>query len=284
MNRLITLSIIVALLIASAAQGEVSASADPIVIEINGDSSSGQVFTVGETITITCDIVASGSISDYMNAPQYRALALANLKLFNPIASLPVQEDPYNDEVIDDVEASVSVNETLSITYTLKVEGLHTIEAGSSVWLFYSDPPYWRSPDEGGIALANDTLTFEVVDVLPVEIDIKPGSYPNSVNLGSQGVIPVAILSSADFDAITEVDRDTVELAGAGVAVRGKNNKLLAHEEDVNDDGLLDLVCKVDTENLEPGLFQDGYAILTGKTIDGRDIEGMDEITIVPPE
>jgi len=125
---------------------------------------------------------------------------------------------------------------------------------------------------------------YGIAAVKLVDIDIKPGSYPNCINLGSNGVVPVAILSSADFDATIEVDRDTVELAGAGVAVRGKNNKLLAHEEDVNDDGLLDLVCQVETENLDPGTFQDGYAVLTGKTIGGQDIEGMDEITIVPPE
>lgn len=114
-----------------------------------------------------------------------------------------------------------------------------------------------------------------------IQIDIKPGSYPNSINLGSKGVVPVAILSSADFDATT-VDPDTVVLAGAGVAVRGKGNKSLAHEEDVNGDGLMDLVCQVETENLDPGL-QTGSAILNGETYDGILFEGSDEIIIVPP-
>jgi hypothetical protein len=116
-----------------------------------------------------------------------------------------------------------------------------------------------------------------------VEIDIKPGSYPNSINLGSHGLIPVAILSSEDFDATT-VDPDTVGLAGAGVEVRGKSNKYMAHQEDVNDDGLIDLVVQVATENLDPGSFQDGYAILSGSTNDGLDFEGLDEITIVPSQ
>ncbi len=31
-------------------------------------------------------------------------------------------------------------------------------------------------------------------------VDIKPGSFPNSVNLNSNGVLPVAILGTADFD------------------------------------------------------------------------------------
>lgn len=122
--------------------------------------------------------------------------------------------------------------------------------------------------------------------VLTVGIDIKPGSYPNSINLGSNGVVPVAILSSETFDA-TQVDPETVILAGSGVAMRGKGNKYLAHEEDINDDGLLDLVCQVETENLDPGQFQDGYAILTGNLLEefgGTPIEGSDEITIVPPE
>ena len=31
----------------------------------------------------------------------------------------------------------------------------------------------------------------------------KPGSYPNSIDLISKGVIPVAILTTEDFDATT---------------------------------------------------------------------------------
>ena len=131
-----------------------------------------------------------------------------------------------------------------------------------------------------------DMGAYEYQGIIEVEIDIKPGSYPNAVNLGSYGLIPVAILSSHYFDATT-VDPDTVELAGAGVSVRGKGNKYMAHEEDVNGDGLVDLVVHVATENLDPYSFQDGYAILTGNLLEefgGTPIEGSDEITIVPPE
>lgn len=138
--------------------------------------------------------------------------------------------------------------------------------------------------DDTGAAI-DDLIFGQLIVKVDVFIDIKPGSSPNTINLGSNGVIPVAILSSADFDATIEVDRDTVELAGAGVAVRGKNNKLLAHEEDVNDDGWIDLVCQIETENLDPGTFQDGQAVLTGNLLSGScyKIEGRDEITIVPP-
>lgn len=118
---------------------------------------------------------------------------------------------------------------------------------------------------------------------LMVEIDIKPGSYPNAINLASHGLIPVAILSDEQFDA-TSVDPDTVELAGASVVKRGKGNKFMAHKEDIDGDGLLDLMVQVATEDLDPDSFQNGYAVLTGETYDGQPIEGWDEITIVPPE
>jgi hypothetical protein len=138
------------------------------------------------------------------------------------------------------------------------------------------------------IAVFDRVLTPEEIrscyqDVLEVVIDIKPGSYPNAINLGSQGLIPVAILSSADFDAL-RVDPSKVSLSGAGVAVKGKGKNTMAHEEDVDADGLLDLVLKIETENLDPDQFQSGWAILTGETFDGQAIEGQDEITIVPDE
>jgi hypothetical protein len=41
---------------------------------------------------------------------------------------------------------------------------------------------------------------------------------------------------------------------------------------------------QVETENLDPGAFQDGYAHLLGQTFDGQLIEGSDSITIIPPE
>jgi Leucine-rich repeat (LRR) protein len=118
---------------------------------------------------------------------------------------------------------------------------------------------------------------------ITVEIDIKPGSQPNTINLGSRGLIPVAILSSESFDATT-VDAGTVSLSGAGVAVRGKGDRWMAHEEDVNGDGLIDLVVHIVTENLNPDDFQEGYAVLTGQTYDGYDINGKDQIVIVPPD
>lgn len=144
------------------------------------------------------------------------------------------------------------------------------------------------SSDMGGFGMntpayfAVDTIVPEAV--LMVEIDIKPGSYPNAINLDSHGLTPVAILSTAEFDG-GSVDPVTLDLAGAAVAVRGKG-KLMAHEEDVDGDGLVDLLVQVVTGDIDPGLLQqDGdtiHAVLTGSTYDGQDFTGVDEIRIVP--
>ena len=113
-----------------------------------------------------------------------------------------------------------------------------------------------------------------------VGIDIKPGSDPNSINLGSNGVVPVAILGSPDFDAAT-VNPSTVTLAGAGVKLKG-NSGNAGSLEDVNGDGYLDLVVQVYTNQLnEPG---DGEIFLTAYTYDGPAITGSDWVRIVPPE
>ena len=116
--------------------------------------------------------------------------------------------------------------------------------------------------------------------VLEVIIDIKPGSDPNSINLGSNGVVPVAILSSDGFDATT-VDPLTIELAGAAVRLRGKGAPM-ASSEDVNGDGLLDMVLHVCTQGLELS-EGDLEAELTGRTLEGIDVRGVDAVRIVGP-
>jgi len=45
--------------------------------------------------------------------------------------------------------------------------------------------------------------TYRFVEYTPVIIDIKPGTDPNDINRGSNGVVTLAILGSASFDAST---------------------------------------------------------------------------------
>jgi parallel beta-helix repeat protein len=117
-------------------------------------------------------------------------------------------------------------------------------------------------------------------EVTPVEIDIKPGSEPNSINLGSEGNVPLAILTTSDFDA-TDVNPESVSLAGASVGLKGKSNKLMASIKDVDNDGDDDLMLHIDIEELEllPGST---IAILNGFTYSDIEIKGIDTVNIVP--
>jgi hypothetical protein len=119
----------------------------------------------------------------------------------------------------------------------------------------------------------------QIIRVITVPIDIKPGSSPNSINLGSAGAVPVAIISTAAFDART-IDPTTVTLAGAQVRLRGRGAPM-ASFEDVNSDGLVDLVVHVTTEALQLS-ESDTEAILAGQTFGGTRIRGVDSVRIVP--
>lgn len=115
--------------------------------------------------------------------------------------------------------------------------------------------------------------------VLTVLIDIKPGNDPNPVNTKGNGRIPVAILSSPEFDAPTRVDTDSLAFGRTGdepsLAFCPKSG------EDVNGDRLLDLVCHFHTQNTG---FQCGNTegVLQGETEDSVAIEGSDSVRIVP--
>jgi uncharacterized repeat protein (TIGR01451 family) len=115
----------------------------------------------------------------------------------------------------------------------------------------------------------------DICPVIPVDIDIKPGSYPNSINIGSKGVVPVAILTTDDFDAST-VDPTTVMFAGAA--------PLRWTMEDVDRDGDMDLLFHFKTQELTELNSESTEAILTGETFGGHLIEGIDTVNIVPPK
>lgn len=105
-----------------------------------------------------------------------------------------------------------------------------------------------------------------------VMIDIKPGSCPNSINLKSKGVVPVAVLTTDDFDAST-VDPVTVLFAGA--------SPLRWTTEDVDGDGDMDLLFHFKTQELN--LTETSTeATLTGTTLGGQPIMGTDTANIVP--
>lgn len=136
---------------------------------------------------------------------------------------------------------------------------------------------------EDGNINALDITTLELIvfgalteDGPPVTITIviKPGGYPNSINPKSEGVIPVAILTTLDFDA-SIVDANSVRFGPSGAGKAHKN----PHLDDVDDDGDTDMVLHFRTQ--DTGIAEgDTEACLTGMTSDGTEIEGCDFVMV----
>jgi hypothetical protein len=131
---------------------------------------------------------------------------------------------------------------------------------------------------------------FTVVCRQTVGIDIKPGSFPNSINLGSNGATPVAILGSATLN-VDDIDVSTLTLGTAGVKTVGKTDRANCNVSDVSGDfsggpegapdGFPDLVCHFVTLNIVPEAGGTTAKVM-GELIGGLAIEGTDSVHIVP--
>jgi hypothetical protein len=117
--------------------------------------------------------------------------------------------------------------------------------------------------------------------VIPVDIDIKPGSNANSINCNSENAtIAIAILTTDDFDATT-VDHTTVTFEGATEThVDRKSGVARRHEEDADGDGDTDLVLHFRLG--DTGLTCDSVeGTLEGETFDGQAITGTDAVRMI---
>ena len=142
-----------------------------------------------------------------------------------------------------------------------------TYENGDPIYLwFLSDVPiYLKSPDAG--------ITSEMT------IDIKPGNEQNNINLNSKGVVPVAILTTDEFDAAT-VDPTTAQFAGA----------VPEHWslEDIDNDGDDDLMfhfrtqeLNLDQDSTEATLTAQLTGQITAQVSSGTIVSGTDKVQIV---
>ena len=131
-----------------------------------------------------------------------------------------------------------------------------------------------------GGAFIGDSLDFALAryqgsglsSELQVTIDIKPGGFPNSINPKSRGVTPVAILTTATFNATT-VKPSTVRFGATGTEAAPARSAL----EDVDGDGDIDMILHFSTQSI--GIHcGDTEEILTGETFSGQAISGSDSI------
>lgn len=138
-------------------------------------------------------------------------------------------------------------------------------------------------------------------------LDIKPGSCPNPFNTKSRGVLPVAILGTAEFD-VTQVDLGSLVISradgvGGSVApIQGPPGPNFSYEDtgtpydgdpcgcqEMGGDGIMDLNMKFDNSTLTqvlelggvgPGM--DVQLVVSGMLLDGTPFTATDCIVMVP--
>jgi len=133
--------------------------------------------------------------------------------------------------------------------------------------------------------------------LIPVYVDIKPGSWPNPINVDSKGVFPVAICGTEDFDVMT-IDPATVkihiavELDGVSPIRWSYKDVATPYMGDydgghaLRGDGYLDLVLHFDTrevvaDDLASHVGEKIPLIITGHLITTAEIMGQDWVQVI---
>lgn len=110
--------------------------------------------------------------------------------------------------------------------------------------------------------------------VTKVAIDIKPGDTPTTLERNRGGYVPVAILSTAQFDATT-VDVETIRVGPSGEEAEAWK----ATNSDANEDRRLDLVVLVKVTDMQLRC-SDTVIKLSAKTQSGESIEGSETVKV----
>lgn len=124
-------------------------------------------------------------------------------------------------------------------------------------------------PPALGVAMAQSGAK-----VIHVTIDVKPGDEPTTLEPKREGIVPVAILTTKEFDA-TRVDAETVRAGATGTEAAVFRSAV----EDVDRDRDTDMVLLFRVR--EMGLECNGRSVtLKGKTRDGQEIEGTEAVAM----
>jgi len=148
-----------------------------------------------------------------------------------------------------------------------------TLFVDNNIW-------FVNSTDIPHLELLSNLIDFALTPpIIKIQIDIKPSSHTNNININTSSVIPVALLSTNDFNTTTDIDLSTISIAGANVKLLGNGGTHLCNNEDVNTDGLMDIVCLIETSQVMIELGQ-SLAALEAKTHEGILVHGEDFINI----
>ena len=236
--------------------------------------------TVGDVVTLNIDGAVKPSTNPERSLDSYIAL-------FGPCP--PSTQGPgciFNDDNTRDAGSLTTSNmDSRIVDYRLPNTGVYTVGVTSF------RRPFDNIRDNGDVVAnsltntSNGSYTLIISGVTPtklhVNIAVRPGSGKSApINPKSKGVIPVALLSSAEFNAMT-VDYASITFGAEGS--EASLERCAREGQDVDGDGRPDLVCHFDTQTagFQPG---DDQAVMRGtlnSRAGGRSFEGVGPIRTV---
>jgi hypothetical protein len=149
--------------------------------------------------------------------------------------------------------------------YTLFVDGeklagpVSSALRPSAVWMGNPVFTYWAPGDWSDFRVSQLTVSTPTPEMMPVAVDVKPGSCPSPMNGKAKGMLPVAIAGSQDLD-VSQIDPATLRLEGIAPA-RSSMEDVTAPVEPftgrtVDDcaytgpDGVMDLAAKFPSDDV----------------------------------
>jgi hypothetical protein len=234
--------------------------------------------TEGDVVKLNIDGAAKPTTNPERSLDSYIAL-------FGPCPTATAPKCIFNDDASRDAGSLTTTNMDSRIDnpgYRLPRSGVYTVGVTS-----------FRRPftNSGGVSTtsltttSNGSYTLIISGVTPptlhINIEVKPGTGDSApINPKAKGVIPVALLSSAEFNAMT-VDYSSITFGAEGGEASLERCAREGH--DVDGDGRPDLICHFDaqTAGFEPG---DSLAVVRGRLTSqagGRLFQGVGAIHTV---
>ena len=270
--------------------GTANNGTSPVVelFDTNGDSSANlsAKFNVGQIIYVS-GVWEGGGIYQMVSAPAGSWTASADIAVIaEPTGNLQggLFELLIDSVVKDSFNVSLMYQDTTNRS-TLSASGTFLTAGNHELRIRITRPHLAVS---GTPKQYVDNVVLEVTPTsIDVDIDIKPGSFPNSLNVKSKGVLPVAILGTADFDVMT-VNASTVVLTWRGISLPAGEGvpPLRWALEDVNRDGFMDIGLKYSMEAAGTVTLTDEASgpltmMFMGNLMDGTRMSGEDTVRII---
>jgi len=242
---------------------------EPAIVDVDFYSFEG---TEGDVVTINID----GGIK---RGPTTLRSVDTIVALFGPCTTITAPKCIEVDDPKTGDAGSIDRRDSRIDPYRLQRSGVYTVGVSSFNRKFN---PNGTLTSTALNSTSNGSYTLIISGVTPtiqhINIEVKPGSGESApVNPKSKGNIPVALLSSAEFNAFS-VDFSSLTFGADGSEV--SLDRCNRDGEDVDGDGRPDLICHFDAQKsgFAPG---DSVAVVRGRTSAGRLFEGRGMIHTV---